>query len=315
MPLVRMIVNRLGTSILLLFVASALTFVLLSLVPGDAAQVIIGQYGTQDQYELVRSQLGLDRALPVQYWMWLEQVLHGNLGASLFSQESVTTLLNQRLPVSLSLVIAGTLVSGIVGVGLGLWSARRGGFLLKLVDGAAIVGLAVPSFWLALVLVAIFGVAVRWFPVVGYTPLTESPIEWAHGLVLPIVALMIGTVAMIAKQTRDSVLDTLNRDFIRVMEANGIPQGSIVYRHVLRNASVPVVTVLGLVLVHMLAGAIFIETIFAMPGVASLIMQATLQHDVPVIQGCVIYVTVFVVIVNLAVDLIYGLLDPRVRVR
>lgn len=313
MAILRLVIRRLLSSTPLLFLVSALTFVLVSLVPGDPARTIVGQHATAEQYRTVRGQLGLDEPLPVQYWHWLVRVFHGDLGSSLFSGEPVTSVLNNRLPVSLSLIVAGTVVSGIVGVGLGLLSARRGGFLVRIVDGLSLIGLAVPAFWLALVLIAVLAVRLRWFPVTGYVPLADDPAQWARSLVLPVLSLSVGAVAIIAKQTRDSVLDTSTRDFIRVMQANGFSPRSILYRHVLRNAALPVVTVLGVVLVSLLSAAVFVETVFAMPGLGSLTQQATIQHDIPLIQGAVLYITVLVVLVNLLVDLAYGRLDPRVR--
>lgn len=313
MAIFRLVIRRLLSSMPLLFMVSALTFVLVSLVPGDPARTIVGQHATEEQYRTVRGQLGLDEPLPVQYWHWLVRVFHGDLGSSLFSGEPVTSVLNNRLPVSMSLIVAGTVVSGILGVALGLLSARRGGFLVKIVDGLSLIGLAVPAFWLALVLIAVLAVQLRWFPVTGYVPFADDPAQWARSLVLPVMSLSVGAVAIIAKQTRDSVLDTSTRDFIRVMQANGFSPRSILYRHVLRNAALPVVTVLGVVLVSLLSAAVFVETVFAMPGLGSLTQQATIQHDIPLIQGAVLYITVLVVLVNLLVDLAYGRLDPRVR--
>lgn len=313
MAVFRMVLRRLLSSVPLLFAVSALTFVLVSLVPGDPARTIAGEHATVAQYTAVRQQLGLNQPLPLQYWHWLVKALHGDLGSSLFSGEPVTSLLSARLPVSLSLIVSGTVVSGVFGVALGLFSARRGGFMVKLVDGLSLFGLGVPPFWLALVLVEILAVKLRWFPAVGYVPLATDPGQWAQSLVLPVVSLSVGAVAIIAKQTRDSVLDTFNKDFIRVMQANGFSERSIVYRHVLKNAAIPVVTVLGVMFVSLLAATVFVETVFAMPGLGLLIQQATLQHDIPVIQGAVLYITLLVVLANLLVDLAYGLLDPRVR--
>ncbi|MDI2127581.1 ABC transporter permease [Yinghuangia seranimata] len=313
MAILRLVVRRLLSSIPLLFVVSAFTFVLVSLVPGDPARTIVGQHATEAQYDDVRARLGLDDSLPAQYWHWLRGVLHGDLGASLFTGEPVAQMLNTRLPVSLSLIVTGTIVSGIIGVSLGVLSARRGGALVRTVDVLSLVGLAVPAFWLALVLIALFAVKLRWLPVTGYVPFADDPTEWARSLVLPVVSMSVSSVAIIAKQTRDSVLDTMSRDFIRVMEANGFRQRSILYRHVLRNAALPVVTVLGVVMVSLLAGAVFVETIFALPGLGGETSSATVQHDIPVIQGVVLYVTGVVVVVNLLVDLAYGRLDPRVR--
>ncbi|MGW1990919.1 ABC transporter permease [Embleya sp. NPDC001921] len=313
MAVLRTVAGRLLSSIPLLFAVSALTFVLVSLVPGDPARTIVGQHATEAQYHTVRDQLGLDQPLPVQYWHWLKGVARGDLGSSLFSGEPVTAILGSRLPVSLSLILAGTALSGIVGVALGVLSARRGGALVRAVDVLSLLGLAVPAFWLALVLIAGLAVKLAWFPVTGYVPLAEDPFEWARSLALPVLSLSLGAVAIIAKQTRDSVLDVSGKDFIRVMEANGFAPRSILYRHVLRSAAMPVVTVLGVVLVNLLAGTVFVETVFAMPGLGGVIQQATVQHDIPLIQGTVLYITLLVVLVNLLVDLAYSRLDPRVR--
>ncbi|SEL30149.1 ABC transporter permease [Streptacidiphilus jiangxiensis] len=313
MAILRLVGRRLLSSVPLLFLVSALTFVLVSLVPGDPARTLVGQHATAAQYAAVRAQLGLDRPLPLQYGHWLAGAVQGDLGSSLFSGEPVTSMLDSRLPVTLSLILAGTLVSGLLGIGLGLLSARRGGRLVRTVDALALLGLGVPAFWFALVLIVLFAVRLRWFPVTGYVPLTDDPGQWLRSLVLPVAALSLGGVAVIAKQTRDAVLDTLGKDFVRVMTANGFSARSITYRHVLRNSALPLVTVLGVVLVSLLAGTVFVETVFAMPGLGGLIQQATVEHDIPVIQGAVLYVTVFVVLVNLAVDLACGRLDPRVR--
>ncbi|WTW99740.1 ABC transporter permease [Streptomycetaceae bacterium NBC_01309] len=313
MAILRLVLRRLVSSVPLLFAVSALTFALVSLVPGDPARTIVGQHATEQQYAEVRDQLGLDRPLPAQYWNWLKGVFQGDLGTSLFSGEPVTTLLNNRLPVSLSLIVAATVVSGILGVALGLLSARRGGPLVKAVDALSLLGLAVPAFWLALVLIALFAVELGWFPATGYVPLGEDPYEWGRSLVLPVLSLALSAVSIIAKQTRDSVLDASTRDFTRVLAANGFSPRSILYRHILRNAALPVVTVLGVVLVSLLAGTVFVETVFAMPGLGGLTQQATVQHDIPVIQGAVLYITGLVVAVNLLVDLAYERLDPRVR--
>jgi peptide/nickel transport system permease protein len=313
MVVLRVVAKRLLSSIPLLFAVSAFTFVLVSLVPGDPARSIAGVHATAEQYQQVRLQMGLDQPLQVQYWHWLDRVFHGDLGSSLFSGESVTSMLDGRLPVSLSLIIVGTLVSGIIGVALGVYSARRGGFTVKLVDGLSLIGLGVPPFWLALVTIAVFAVGLGWFPVTGYVPLGDDPAQWARSLVLPVASLSVGAIAIIAKQTRDSVLDTSTKDFIRVMQANGFSKRSVLYRHVLKNAAIPLVTVLGVVFVSLLAAAVFVETVFAMPGLGSAIQSATLLHDIPVIQGAVLYITVIVVIVNLLVDLAYRWLDPRVR--
>ena len=313
MTFLRVVARRLLSAIPLLFIVSAFTFVLVSLVPGDPARVIVGEHATQDQYLAVRQQLGLNQSLAAQYWHWLNRLFHGDLGTSLFSGDPVSSTLNGRLPVTLSLIISATVVSGLLGVGLGVLSARRGGALVKVVDVLSVAGLAVPSFWFALVLIELFSVKIRLFPVTGFVPLTQDPAQWARALALPVATVSLGAVAIIAKQTRDSVLDTFNKDFIRVMQANGFSQRSILYRHVLKNAAIPVVTLLGIIFISLLSAAVFVETVFALPGLGQVTQQAALQHDVPLIQGAVLYIAVLVIIANTLTDLAYGWLDPRVR--
>jgi peptide/nickel transport system permease protein len=310
----RVIGRRLLLSIPLLLIVSTSTFVLAALIPGDVARTILGPNGTQQQYEQLRQSLGLDQSLPERYWHWLEQAVHGDLGRSLFSGEPVTSLLNTRLSVTLSLVIGSTLVAALAGVTLGIVSALRAGAIGKAVDALSLVGLAVPNFFLGLLLVAWFAVALPLFPATGYTTFADSPADWLRGLVLPVVTLAVPGVAVIAKQTRDAMREVLERPFVRTLRASGIPRRSIVYKHALRSAAIPVVTVVGIVFVGALSGTVLVESVFAMSGLGGVAVQATTEHDLPLIQGVAIYFTVIVIAVNLIVDLLYGWLDPRVRI-
>jgi peptide/nickel transport system permease protein len=310
-----LITRRLAWALPLLLVVSAVSFVLISLVPGDPARAILGPNASQAQYLLLHRQLGLDQPLYLQYYDWLRNAVHGDLGISLFTGEPVTTILNQRLWVSLTLIVAALLVAGVAGVALGTVSAVRGGRLGRAVDAVAMLGLAVPSFWLALLLIAVFAVAVPLFPATGWVPFSASPSGWLHALVLPVATLAFSALTIIVVQTRDAMLDVLSRDFIQVLRANGFPPRSILLRHALRNAAIPVVTVLGIIFIGLLTATVLVETVFALPGLGSQAVEAATQHDVPVLQGEVLYFTAIVVVVNLLTDVAYGLLDPRVRVR
>lgn len=311
--MLRPLLRRLAVSIPLVWAVTAVTFLLVGLIPGNVAQAILGQYGTAQQYAQLRHSLGLGEPLTTRYWHWLVQAVHGNLGVSSVYQVPVTSLLNSRLPVTLSLVIGATLVSAIVGIALGVASALRKGFLGRLVSLIGLVGLAIPGFFLGLLFIAWFAVALRLFPATGYVPLTASPSEWLRSLVLPVATLAVPGVAVIAKQTRDSMLDVLNRPFIRTLRASGVPRRSIIFKHALRSAAIPVVTVIGLAFIGSLAGTVLVESVFALPGLGGLAVQATTKHDLPVIQGVVLYFTVIVIAVNLVVDIGYSALDPRVR--
>jgi peptide/nickel transport system permease protein len=312
-PVVRVVGRRLAFSIPLLFAVSALSFVLISLTPGDAASSILGTHATPDQYAQLRHSLGLDRPIYEQYWDWLRNALHGDLGASIFSNEPVTHAIDSRLPVTLSLIFGSVLVSLVVGLTLGIFSALRGGVAGRFVDSFALLGFALPGFWIGAELIALFAVKLRWFPATGYVPLAESPTEWLRSLVLPVIALSLGGAAAIAKQTRESMLDVLASEHIRMARANGLSPVSIVLRHALKNAALPIVTVLGLQTVSLLGGTILAESIFALPGLGGLVVTASLQHDLPVVTGVAVYFTVIVVIVNLFIDLAYTWLNPRVR--
>ena len=310
----KVIARRLALSVPLLLIVTTSTFVLVALIPGDAARTIVGGNGTEAQYEALRHALGLDQSLPVRFWHWLERAAHGDLGASLFGGEPVASALNSRLGVTLSLVAGSTLLAGLVGVALGIAGALRPGRLGRALDALSLVGLAVPNFFLGLLLVSWFAVSLTLFPATGYVPPAQSLSGWVQSLVLPVVTLGVPGVAVVAKQTRDSMRDALERPFVQTLRATGIRRRSIVLRHALRCGAIPIVTVLGLVFVGALSGAVVVESVFALPGLGSLAVQATTQRDIPLIQGVALYFTIIVIVVNLAVDLLYGWLDPRVRV-
>ena len=312
--MIKLVLYRVLWSVPLLWVVSLLTFVLISLVPGNAAQAILGGNASAAQMSALRGQLGLGQPLWTQYGHWLGRAIRGDLGTSLVTGQSVGSILGSRLTVSLTLIIGGTLVASAVGVLFGIWTATRGGALGRLVEVGAVVGLAVPNFWLGLVLIELFAVSVRIFPATGFVSFGQSPADWALSLVLPVVAIAAVGMTIIAVQTRDSMLEVLRRDFVRVLEANGIPRRSIVYRHVLRNAAIPVVTVIGITFVGLLGASVLVESVFALPGLGAELTTASAQHDIPVIQGAVLYFTLIVIVVNLLVDITYGLLNPRARV-
>jgi peptide/nickel transport system permease protein len=312
----RHIARWLVSSLVLLFVITALTFVLASMAPGDAARSILssqsGSY-TAQQYQQMRRALGIDSPLPVQYWHWLDGLLHGSLGTDLFSGQPVSQELAGRLGPSLSIILATVVVTGLAGVALGVASAVRGGALGRLVDVVSLAGLALPNFWLALVLVEVFAVKFQVFPATGYAPLATDPVPWLRSIALPVLTLAAGSVAFIAKQTRDAMSEVLAQEFVVMLRARGLRPRAIVLRHALRNAAIPVVTVAGLLLVSLIGGTVLIEDVFSVPGLGQLAVTAAGSHDLPVIEGVAFVFTVVVVVANLLVDLSYRLLNPRVR--
>jgi peptide/nickel transport system permease protein len=293
----RLIAHRLLTSIPLVLVVTFLTFFLNSLAPGDLARSSMQGGGTEEQYQQLRVQLGLDQSVWAQYWHWLSRAATGDLGVSFFTGERVLTLLNGRVGVTLTLMIGVLIVCVAAGVSLGVASALRGGFIGRAIDVLSMLGLIFPSFWVALVFIAIFAVGLNWFPATGYTPMRDSPWLWFLGMVLPVMSVALHSITNVAKQTRDSMIDVMGRDFIRA----------------LRNAALPVVTVLGTIMIAAIGGAVFVERVFVLPGLGSLAVQAADQSDIALLQGATLYFTLLTVVINLGVDVSYGWLNPKMR--
>lgn len=306
-----MLMRRLIIAIPMLIAVSIVMFLLMSLVPGDAARSILGDQATPEKVQALQEQLGLNQPLYQQYWDWVVNAVQGDLGESIFTAQPVVQLLNSRLPVTASLAGLSTLVIAVVGCGLGLLSAFRGGWLGRVLDAVSLFGMAVPSFAIAVLLVWLFAVSIPIFPATGYN--SSSPGTWIMSMILPVVALALSGTTMVAKQMRDSALDALSRDYVRVLRASGISERSILFRHVLKNAAVPSTTVIALGAVASLTATVFVENVFVLPGLGGLATQSTLNHDLPVLLGLGVYFTVIVIAINLLVDIAYGVLNPKVR--
>jgi peptide/nickel transport system permease protein len=310
---VGIVVRRLALAIPLLLIVSVITFLLLSITPGDAANQILGANANPAEYRELRKALGLDLPLYTQYWQWFHHAIVGNLGTSVLSGVPVTQSITQRLGVSLSLIIGSLLVSTIFGFGIGTLSALRGGLVGRFVDALALLGFSLPAFWIAAELIILFSVKLHWLPAVGYVSPAQSILQWLRGLILPVAALSLGGIAALAKLSRDAMLEALASEHIRVARANGWSERSLVFKHALRHAAIRVVTVLGLLAIGLVGGTVFVENVFAMPGLGSLIVNSAEQHDIPVVQGVTVFVTLIVVVINLFVDLAYAWLNPRVN--
>jgi len=296
-----------------LWIVSVIVFVLESLIPGDVARGVLGVSATPAQIAALRRAAGLDQPLWRQYADWLGNALHGSLGRSLVDYSPVSAGLNQRLPVTLSLVIGATLAATLAGVVLGVLSSRGHPLIARLIDVLSIGGLAVPGFWLALILISVFSVRLGLLPATGYVAFGNSPSGWAQSLVLPVIALSMNGITAIAKLTREAMLDVLASEFIRNLRANGIPERSVVYRHALRSSAMRILTMSGLLFIGALGGSVVIEHVFGIPGLGSLAVSATTAKDIPVIQGVAIYFTLLVIVVNLLTDISYAWINPRVR--
>jgi len=292
---------------------SFVTFMLIHLVPGDPARVLLGEEATPQSVAALRQQLGLDRPLGVQYGLWLWQAIQGNLGESIQLQQPVIQAIWQRLPVTIELGVASLIFSVALAVPLGVMAATNpNGRLDWLVNVTSLLGTAIPNFVLGLLLILVFAVFFRIFPPGGYVPFSEDPLGNLRDLVLPAVALGVGAVAVNLRQVRTSMLEVLHEDYIRTAWAKGLRPRQVNYRHALRNALMPLLTIVGLQVGAILAGTFVIETIFLWPGIGALTIQSIFSKDYPVVQGVVLLAALSYMAVNLFVDIGYRVLDPRV---
>ena len=310
----RFIVRRVLASIPVLLLVSLITFVLLSLVPGDPASAFLDASATAEALERVRRELGLDRPFLVRMGEWYLRVLQGDLGTSLLLNRSVTSAILERLPVTLSLTAMAFLVSVLLGMAAGVLAAVRHG---KAADPGlmtrALLGLSIPEFWLGLVLIWLVAVMVPIFPAGDYVAFATNPWQWARHLALPTFTLACVQMGFVARMTRSSMLEVLGQDFVRTARAKGLPEPYVVLRHGLANAMVPIVTVMGIMVGALLGGAVVTEQVFSIPGLGRLIIGAVLSRDFPVIQGGLLFLALIYLVVNLVVDLLYAVVDPRVR--
>lgn len=313
-PVLRRVLLRLAIFVASLAIASVLIFVLCWVLPGDLAQVILGANADPAAVEAMRRRLGLDQPLPQRYWEWVSGMLRGDFGTSLLSRRSVTSQIAPRLGVTAWLVGLGMVAAILIAVPVGMLAAVRRRHLDGVVLSAlSQVGLAIPAFWAGIMAIYLFAVKLRWLPPNGYVPLTRDPSGWASHLVLPVLALAVVQASVLVRYVRSATLEVLTEDYYRTARAIGWRQLPALFRHGLRNASLSVVTVLGLQLATLLVGAIVVETVFSLPGLGSLLLTATSQRDLVVVQGTVMLLAFAVLLINTLVDLSYLLLDPRLR--
>jgi peptide/nickel transport system permease protein len=308
------VIRRILATIPVMAVVALFVFSLLYIAPGDPAAVIAGDQATPADVERIRQSLGLDRPFLVQFGDWVWNIVHANLGTSMFTGLPVTKMIAQRIEPTLSLM-AVTLVFAIsVAVPLGVVAAWRAGSLLdRAIMAFAVFGFSVPVFVVGYLLAYVFALELEWLPVQGYTPLSEGLWPWFQNLILPAIALGCVYIALIARITRAAMLEVLAQDYIRTARAKGIGQPGILFIHALKNASVPIVTVIGIGIALLIGGAVVTESVFVIPGLGRLTIDAILRRDYPVIQGVVVLFSFVYVLVNLMIDLLYTVLDPRIR--
>lgn len=306
--------KRLLQMIPALFLVSVAVFSITHLIPGDPAQILAGPNATDVQLAALRAQFGLDRPLWVQYFLWLQRVLQGDLGKSFINHVPVATLLRYRIPATVELALASTLVAVLIAFPLGILAALKPG---SLVDFSctlfSALSFAIPGFWLAILLILLFSLALGWLPPSGRPALAEDPVGHVRALVMPALTLGIGIAAKLTRYLRSSMLDVLQQDYVCTARAKGLHERIVLVRHALPNALIPVVTVLGLQVGDLLSGAIIVESVFAWPGVGRLTIQAVGWRDYSILQANVLFIVLAFMVVNLLTDLTYAWIDPRIR--
>jgi peptide/nickel transport system permease protein len=309
-----LVLKRLVAAIPVVLIVATVVFLLLRMAPGDPARVIAGDMASEETIAQIRTNLGLDRPLPAQYAIAMGSLARGDLGTSIVSKQPVATLIAARLGPTAALAFMSLLLTVLTAIPLGVlaaWWHRR--TFDRVTMALTVLAFSVPAFVVGYVLILLFSVTLNWFPVQGYAPLANGVGAFLYQLALPSLTLAMVFVALITRITRASMLDVLGEDFVRTARAKGAPERYVLFRHALRNAAAPIVTVVGVAITTLISGVVVTETIFNIPGVGSLIVDAVLARDYPVVQGTILFFSFIYVFVNLAIDLIYVLLDPRIR--
>jgi peptide/nickel transport system permease protein len=312
--MLRFTVRRLVHGALQLLVIATAAFLLLYLTAGNIARQILGPDATAATVAAKNQQLGLDTPLLSRFFTWLGHASTGNFGASWLTSQPVTTAIISRLEVTLTLVLGAVVVSAVVSAVLGVWAALRGGWADRLVQVVAVLGFAVPGFLVAVFLVRALALGTHWFKPTGYVPLTTSFSGWVQTVTLPIIALSLAMIAAVSQQVRGSVIDAMRQDWVRTLRSRGLPERRVVFKHVLRNAGGPALSVLALSFVGLIGGAVIVEEVFGIPGLGQVSVTATTQGDIPMVMGLVVAVGTIVIVVNLAIDILHGFLNPKARV-
>ncbi|MBA2760285.1 MAG: ABC transporter permease [Chloroflexia bacterium] len=314
--MLKFIINRVLLMIPILIGVSLVTFIIVRSIPGDPVRILIGfdQQATPEQIDNIRESYGLNQPLPVQYLYWMGHILQGDLGSSLRTDRPLTTELGLRLPVTAELTIMAAVIGAIPALILGVAAAMKRNTRFDWMTTAfTMIGISVPNFLLATVLVLVFSFHLRWLPPVGYVPFTEDPVQNLKTMILPAISLAMPFMAILMRFTRSSVLEVVSQDYVRVARAKGLSQRRVLMRHILPNAGIPILTIAGIQVAALLGGTVIVEQIFGLPGVGRYIYDAIANRDYPVVQSVVLVLATIFVIVSLVVDVLYAVLDPRLR--
>ncbi len=314
----RYLIRRIFLMVPTILIVTFLVFLLLFLSPGDPVMMLVpidelGQM-TDEDMDRMRLKLGLDRPIYVQYADWLGHIFQGDLGRSIHMRRPVVDLLTARFPVTLELALLSVLVASIVAIPIGIYTAVKPGSIGDFVGNiVALIGVSAPNFWVALILIVVFAVHLRWLPAGGFARITDDPVRHIERMILPVITLSTALMAVTMRLTRSSMLEVLNEDYVRTARSKGLGQRRIVFVHALKNALIPVVTTVGLQIGRILGGTIVIEVIFSFPGMGKLMLDAIFARDFPIVQGSVLLITLAYMGINLVVDLTYAVIDPRIR--
>ncbi|MEY4532161.1 MAG: hypothetical protein RLZZ156_2884 [Deinococcota bacterium] len=308
------LLRRVLTALMTLLLASVMVFFAMLLVPGDPVQLILGLNYDPNQYAVLQKQLGLDKPPLERFLVWLAGIPQGDLGKSISLSKEVSSLIWDRLPITLPLVGLSSLLALGIALPAGVYAARHKGSLADvLVVTLTQVGLAIPSFWLGIMFVLLFAVTLGWLPANGWTNWSDDPLKAARSLVMPVLTLALGQAAGLVRMVRSSVIETQSQDFVRTARSKGLLEGAVIRKHILRNAAINIITLLGIQFGQLLAGGIVVESVFNIPGLGLLGLGAVRFGDYPLVQGVVFVIAAMIVFINLIVDLMYGALDPRIR--
>jgi len=313
--MLRYILSKLGQSLVVILLVSIIIFSIIEILPGDISATIIPEDATEAEAEAIREELGLNDSAPERYFKWLFGALHGDMGISLKTREQVAEKVMHALGITLSFTIPALLIGTLIGILLGIAaSLNRGRFVDNFVSFIANVGNAAPGFWIAIMLILLFSVKLKWLPVQGYTPFFANPAKAMRQMVLPVLVLMLPTIAAITRQTRSSMLETLNQEYVRTARSKGQKESVVIFKHVLKNALTPILTMLGLRLNICFAGAMISESIFGIPGMGTVMIQSILNQDANVMLGGAVTMSIAIVLITFIIDILYGVVDPRIRV-
>ncbi len=308
------VIKRLGQSLIVLFIVTVLVFAVMHLMPGDPIKIYLGETATEEQIEYYTQQFGFDKPLYIQYLRWVGGLFKGEMGRSVLYSMEVSKLIPKRLAATLSVTIPAFLLSTVIGIALGILSAtHRGRKLDSIISVFANLGIATPSFWVGMLLVLILSLKLKILPVQGYTPLTEDFTLGLKKLVMPVIVLSLGQIASKTRQTR-SAMEVISQDYIRTARSKGLKEKTVIYGHALKNAMIPIVTLLGMSIGGLVGGTVIIENLFVIPGMGALMMTAIINKDYMVVQNVVFVIALFVMLCNLLVDILYGYIDPRIRI-